>query len=287
MLCFALSPLTQLLHARRHARPPLRRAHVRAAERLARHAVVRAAREPRPRRRARRRPWASRRRFTTACSYFNWCRSARCSCCGYAAARSRAPSLRASRSRCSSPRSSCCCRRSPIGRACSSSACCRGSTSTSRRARPRPSLFMALRPFSRANLACVRRAVRGTVGAARRASSWAAPDFSSGSFSILDQITEAQSPYTLFTETFGPTATASLLQLAACSRRPCCSPSSPIAYCARPARAPVLRRGRRVRPRCCCSVSSGLHYFGFFALVTGAAARSSTRCAARFRWHRG
>ena len=87
-------------------------------------------------------------------------------------------------------------------------------------------------------------------------SSRAAPVSCPANFSILDEITEARSPYRMFTETMGPTATAAyyswLLLLA-----PVCSRFTPIARsgsggrsaCTSPSSSPSASR--------CCSIKCG------------------------------
>jgi hypothetical protein len=144
--------------------------------------------------------------------------------------------------------------------------------------------FMAWRPFTRANLywfiaLCIALAIPAftqlTAGAG----------FLAGNFSILDQIVEVRSPYKLFTDTFGPVETAShyswLLLLA----------------------PPLLayygwRVCREDRPRWLyysVTVTFGLallldqyrlHYFGFIGLVTGFLLLVD-QLRARRSWHRG
>ncbi len=107
----------------------------------------------------------------------------------------------------------------------------------------------------------------------------------SGSFSILDQILEAQSPYTLFTTMFGPTATAgfySWLLLIA--------PLAAVFFGYR-----VFRECVPERLYFSLAAAAGLllllsqfrlHYFGWFALVMGPLLAVDA-IRARFRWHRG
>ena len=109
--------------------------------------------------------------------------------------------------------------------------------------------------------------------------------FLSGSFSILDQIVEVRSPYTLFTQTLGPgetTAYYSWLLLAA--------PLLLAFYGYR-----VLREREPVRLYYAVAATFGLallldqfrlHYFGFFAMVTGGLLLLDD-LRARLRWHRG
>ncbi len=109
--------------------------------------------------------------------------------------------------------------------------------------------------------------------------------FLSGSFSILGDITEAQSVYTLFTSMFGPSATASFyswLVLAA--------PVLAAFFAYR-----VLRETVPERLYFTLAATFGLllllsqfrlHYFGWFALVTGPLLAIDA-LRARFRWHRG
>jgi len=109
--------------------------------------------------------------------------------------------------------------------------------------------------------------------------------FLSKSFSILSQITEAQSPYTLFTKRFGPTATAgyySWLLLAA--------PVLVAFFLYR-----VVRETNGARLYFACAAGCGLlllltqfrlHYFGWFALVMGPLLAVDA-LRARFRWHAG
>jgi hypothetical protein len=109
--------------------------------------------------------------------------------------------------------------------------------------------------------------------------------FLSGSFSILDQIIEAQSPYTLYTVTFGAAGTLgyySYLLFAA--------PVLAAFFVYR-----VTREKMSERLYFAVAAAFGLtlmltqfrlHYFGYFALVIGPLlAIDAVR--ARFRWHRG
>jgi hypothetical protein len=109
--------------------------------------------------------------------------------------------------------------------------------------------------------------------------------FLSKSFSILGRITEAQSPYTLFTTLFGPTATAgyySWLLLAA--------PVLAAFFVYR-----VLRETNSARLYFALAAGGGLlllltqfrlHYFGWFALVMGPLLAVDA-LRVRFRWHAG
>ncbi len=144
--------------------------------------------------------------------------------------------------------------------------------------------FMASRRFSRRNLVLlgVACAVLAVPLAAQIVSG---VGFLSGSFSILDQIVEVRSPYTLFTQTFGPgetTAYYSWLLLAA--------PLLLAFYGYR-----VLREREPVRLYYAVAATFGLallldqfrlHYFGFFAMVTGGLLLLD-ELRARLRWHRG
>lgn len=144
--------------------------------------------------------------------------------------------------------------------------------------------FMAWRPFTRANLGwlaalCVVLAIPGfsqLIGGA---------GFLTGGFSILDQIVEVRSPYRLFTDTFGPMETAAhyswLLLLA---------PPLLAYYGVR-----VCRENRPERLYYAVAVTFGLallldqyrlHYFGFFGLVTGGLLLAE-QLRARLQWHRG
>ena len=144
--------------------------------------------------------------------------------------------------------------------------------------------FMAWRPCTRANVAwlvalCTALAIplsAQLVGGAA---------FLTGNFSILDQIVEAQSPYVLFTDVWGPVETAShyswLLLIA---------PPLLAYYGLR-----VFREDRPERLYFAAVVAFGLalllhqfrlHYFGFIGLVTGGLALVD-QLRARRAWHRG
>lgn len=144
--------------------------------------------------------------------------------------------------------------------------------------------FMAWRPFTRANLAwfiglCTALVIPATtqlVGGA---------GFLTGKFSILDQVTEVRSPYKLFTETWGPVQTAShyswLLLLA---------PPLLVYYGSR-----IFREKRPERLYYAVVVAFGLvllldqyrlQYFGFVGLVTGSLLLVE-QLRTRRGWHRG
>jgi len=144
-------------------------------------------------------------------------------------------------------------------------------------------VFMAWRPFNRANLGwfaalCAALAIPGfgqMLGGA---------GFLTGGFSILDQIVEVHSPYKLFTDTFGPVETASyyswLLLLA---------PPLLAYYGIR-----VFREHRPERLYYALVVTFGLvlllnqfrlHYFGFVALITGGLLLAD-QLSARLQWRR-
>jgi hypothetical protein len=144
--------------------------------------------------------------------------------------------------------------------------------------------FMAWRPFTRANLAWL-----VTLCAALliplSAQLVSGAGFLTGGFSILDQIVEVQSPYALFTDAWGPAETAghySWLLLFA--------PALLVYYGFR-----VYREHRPERLYHSVVITFGialllsqfrLHYFGFVFLVTGALLlvdQLRVRCG----WHRG
>jgi hypothetical protein len=109
--------------------------------------------------------------------------------------------------------------------------------------------------------------------------------FLSGGFSILDEITEARSPYRMFTETMGPTATAayySWLVLLA-----------PIVLAFYAYRAVRERRPERVYFAVVATLGVALlldqmrlHYFGYFGLVAGTLLILDD-LRQRHAWHRG
>lgn len=145
-------------------------------------------------------------------------------------------------------------------------------------------VFMAQLPMSRTAL----------VGLVALSSALALPlttqlasgaGFLTGTFSILDQITEVQSPYKMFTETFGPSATASyyswLLLLAPML----------LLFCL----YRLLREQEPKRVYFGVVATLGLallldqmrlHHFGYFALVTGVLLVLDD-LRARLHWHRG
>lgn len=109
--------------------------------------------------------------------------------------------------------------------------------------------------------------------------------FLSGSFSILDQIIEVQSPYTLYTKTFGAAATVSYytwLLMAApflaafFAYRVAVETAAPRLYFAIAATFGLLLLLTQFR----------LHYFGWFALVIGPLLAVDA-LRVRFRWHNG
>lgn len=144
--------------------------------------------------------------------------------------------------------------------------------------------FMAWHPFSRGAL----------VGLVMLSALLMAPlgkqllsgaGFLSASFSILDQVVEARSPYRLFTETFGPTQTASYygwlllaapLLVAWFAYNAARERSAPAIYYATFGAFGVVLLLTQFR----------LHYFGFFAFVTGMLVVVD-RLRSACRWHRG
>jgi hypothetical protein len=109
--------------------------------------------------------------------------------------------------------------------------------------------------------------------------------FLSGSFSILGQITEAQSPYTLYTSTFGPSATLSYYSWLLFA-----APLLAAFFAYR-----VVRETAAGRLYFAVAATFGLlllltqfrlHYFGLFALIAGPMLAIDA-LRARFRWHRG
>jgi len=144
--------------------------------------------------------------------------------------------------------------------------------------------FMAWRPVSRAafaGLAGLSAALAVPIGTQLAG----ATGFLAGTFSILDDISEVRSPYRMFTETDGPSATASyyswLLLLA---------PPLLAFY--------LYRLSREHQPKrvfFAVVVTLGLallldqmrlHYFGYFALITGALL-ALDELRERLHWHRG
>jgi hypothetical protein len=144
--------------------------------------------------------------------------------------------------------------------------------------------FMALRPFSRHNFGLLS-ALCAALAAPLATQIISGAGFLSGSFSILEQIVEVRSPYVLFTQTLGSAETAAyyswLLLL---------TPLLLAVYAYR-----MLREHEPARLYYAVAATFGLallldqfrlHYFGFFAMATGGlllldAVRS------RLRWHRG
>jgi hypothetical protein len=143
---------------------------------------------------------------------------------------------------------------------------------------------MAWLPFSPRNLAILA-AVCGALLVPLAGQLGSGAGFLAADFSILDQIVEARSPYRLFTDTFGPTETAShyswLLLL---------SPALLIYYAYR-----IFREREPTRLYYAVGVVFGLglllvqlrfHYFGLFALVTGGLLLVD-ELQTRRGWHRG
>lgn len=144
--------------------------------------------------------------------------------------------------------------------------------------------FMAWRPASRAafaGLAGLSAALALPLGAQLAGAS----GFLAGTFSILDDISEVRSPYRMFTETLGPSATAAyyswLLLLA---------PAVLVFYLYR-----LWRERQPKRVFFAVLVALGLplfldqmrlHYFGYFALVAGTLLVLD-ELRERLNWHRG
>jgi hypothetical protein len=145
-------------------------------------------------------------------------------------------------------------------------------------------LFMAWQPFSRRNLALL--GVLCALLALPLARQLAAgAGFLSGSFSVLDQIVEVKSPYKLFTEHLGPAETLGYYSWLLFA--------TPLLLGFFAYRA--LREREPVRLYYAVAATLGLallldqfrlHYFGFFAMVTGSLLVLDD-LRARFRWHRG
>jgi len=144
--------------------------------------------------------------------------------------------------------------------------------------------FMAWRSCSRRDLALLA-ALCALLALPLGGQVLSGADFLSGNFSILDQIAEMHSPYKMFTETYGPTATAGyyswLLLLA---------PALLAFYAYR-----VLREREPWKLYYAVLAVFGLalllaqlrlHYFGFFVLVTGGLLVVE-EIRARRAWHRG
>jgi hypothetical protein len=143
--------------------------------------------------------------------------------------------------------------------------------------------------FARSQCSPRRLVVLGALGVAMLAplapQLLGAAGFLSGSFSILDQIIEVQSPYTLFTSMFGPMATASFyswLLIAA--------PPLALFMAYRVARETVAERLyfslAAVLGLLLLLTQFRLHYFGWFALVT-APLLLVDDLRKRLRWHAG
>lgn len=144
--------------------------------------------------------------------------------------------------------------------------------------------FMGWKPFSRGNfigfaVLCI--ALAAPLGAQFVSGA----GFITGTFSILDAIIEVRSPYDLFTETFGPMLTASHYSWLLLAAPPL------LAFFAFRA----LREQAPDKLYYAVAASFGLflllqqfrlHYFGLFALVTGCALIID-QLRIRLRWHRG
>lgn len=144
--------------------------------------------------------------------------------------------------------------------------------------------FIAWKPFSRRNLALLA-GLCLVLAAPLAAQALSGAAWITGTFSILDQITEMESPYKSFTETYGPTLTASFYSWLLLAAPPL------LAFFA----YRVLRERAPDKLYFVIAATFGLflllqqfrlHYFGFFALVTGTALVID-EVRARFRWHRG
>jgi hypothetical protein len=144
--------------------------------------------------------------------------------------------------------------------------------------------FLAWRPFSRLNLGLLA-AVCAALAIPIATQLTGGVGFLSGTFSILDQITEVQSPYKLLTQVWGPTETASyyswLLVLA----------PALLAYFA----YRTVRESNAARLYFAVAATLGLalllaqyrlHYFGIFCLFAGALSIVED-LRARRNWHRG
>ena len=251
----------------RHDRSPLRRAHVRPRNDMARSALVQASRDVRREPWLWERRWASHARFTTGCSYCSSCRSLPCSCSGCgnaapprAALRGFAIALLVTTQLILLPSEPYRRLMFEFGLSVLVSLLRCGCTA------PRSASWRGAR--SRAQLRAARSPVRLARAAARPHSSSPAPGFLSGAFSILDQIVEVRSPYTLFTANVGPGETAATTA-GCCLRRRCCLRSM---------RYRVFREREPARLYYAVAATFGLallldqfrlHYFGFFAMVTG------------------
>jgi hypothetical protein len=144
--------------------------------------------------------------------------------------------------------------------------------------------FMAWRPASRGGVIALV-ALSATLAVPLGTQLVSGAGFLSGTFSILDQVTEVQSPYKMFMDTFGPIFTAGyyswLLVLA---------PALLAFYGFR-----LLKERKPERLFYAVLVTLGLallldqmrlHHFGYFALVTGPILLLD-QLRARLRWHRG
>ena len=256
MLCFALSPLTQLLHCDRHGRPPLRRAHVRAAQRLARLALVRA---PRRHRAARSRSAVAlgRRAGVSQRPVHSSARAARrrSSCSGCAAARSAARGTARLRDRAARHDAA---RAAAFGalsaRACSSSACLSWFHFYVAVCTAAALAFMAWRPFTRATSRWLG-ALCAACWCRWRATRWRrrVPDRD-----VFDPRPDRRGPKPLQAvhATFGAGRDGELLQLAAAAR----TVAARLLWLSRiardAARAPLLRRRRHVRPGAAAQLNS-------------------------------
>jgi hypothetical protein len=145
-------------------------------------------------------------------------------------------------------------------------------------------VFMASQAFSPRSLGLLA-AVCTFLAVPLGAQLVSAGGFLAGSFSILDQIVEVRSPYRLFTDTFGPSTTASyyswLLLLA---------PALLAFYAFR-----IVREREPAQLYYAVAVVFGLallldqlrlHYFGFFGFVTGGLLLVD-QLRSRRGWHRG
>ena len=144
-------------------------------------------------------------------------------------------------------------------------------------------IFMAWRPFSRRNLVLFG-ALCAALALLIGAQVIAGAGFLSGSFSVLDQIVEVRSPYAL-AQTIGPARRCryyTWLLIAA--------PLLLAFYAYR-----VLREREPAHLYYAIAATFGLallldqfrlHYYGFFAMVTGGLLLLET-LRARFQWHRG
>jgi hypothetical protein len=145
-------------------------------------------------------------------------------------------------------------------------------------------LFMAWRPSSQRAVAELV-AVAAVLAAPLGAQFISGAGFLSGTFSVLDQIAEVRSPYKMFTETMGPTATAGyyswMILLA------------PVLLALFAYRAVRSHQPERVYFAVCVTLGLALllsqlrlHYFGYFSLV-GGALLVADELRARRQWHRG